>query len=266
MENILKKIYEHKLLEVRNCKKTKSLTQICQELKCQESKNISRNFLQKIQKKIQDNQTALICEIKKGSPALGLIREDFDVKNIAKTYEESGATCLSVLTDEKFFLGCNEFLIQARQASNLPILRKDFMIDNYQIYEAKLLGADCILLIVAMLDDNKLKELETIAIDLNLDVIIEVHNQEELERATKLNSKLIGINNRNLKTLEVNLNNALELAKQVSGTYTLIAESGIKSPQDLKLLKNAGFNCFLIGEYFMRKHDISSAVQSMLQA
>jgi indole-3-glycerol phosphate synthase len=266
MENILQKIYDQKLLEVRNRKKTKSLTQICQELKCQESKNISCNFLQQLQKKTQNNQTALICEIKKGSPALGLIREDFDVKNIAKTYEESGATCLSVLTDEKFFLGCNDFLIQARQASNLPILRKDFMIDSYQIYEAKLLGADCILLIVAMLDDNKLKELELIAIDLNLDVLIEVHNQEELQRANKLKSKLLGINNRNLKTLEVNLDTAIELAKQVSGNYTLVAESGIKSPQDLKLLKNAGFNCFLIGEYFMRKHDISSAVQSMLQA
>jgi len=266
MENILQKIYDQKLLEVRNRKKTKSLTQICQELKCQDNKNLSRNFLQKLQEKTQNNQTALICEIKKGSPASGLIREDFDVKNIAKTYEESGATCLSVLTDEKFFLGCDDFLIQARQASNLPILRKDFMIDAYQIYEAKLLRADCILLIAAMLDDNKLRELESIAIDLNLDVLIEVHNKEELYRANKLKSKLLGINNRNLKTLEVNLDTAIELAKQVSGNYTLVAESGIKSPQDLKLLKNAGFNCFLIGEYFMRKHDISSAVQSMLQA
>jgi indole-3-glycerol phosphate synthase len=266
MENILQKIYEQKLLEVRNRKKTNSLTQICQKLKCQENKNLSRNFLQKLQEKTLNKQTALICEIKKGSPISGLIREDFDVTNIAKTYEKNGATCLSVLTDEKFFLSCDDFLIQARQASTLPILRKDFMIDSYQIYEAKLLGADCILLIVAMLDDSKLKELETVAIDLNLDVLVEVHNQEELQRASKLKSKLLGINNRNLKTLEVNLNTALELAKQVSANYTLIAESGIKSPQDLKLLKNAGFNCFLIGEYFMRKHDISSAMHSMLQA
>ncbi len=266
MENILQKIYNQKLLEVRERKKIKSLTQICAELKCQNQKNNSRNFLEKLQEKSQKNQIALICEIKKGSPASGLIREDFDVVEIAKTYEKFGATCLSVLTDEKFFLGCDDFLVQACNASTLPILRKDFMVDAYQIYEAKLFGADCILLIVAMLDDNKLKELETIAIDLGLDVLIEVHNQEELERSIKLNSKLLGINSRNLKTLEVNLNNALELAKQVDGKYTLVAESGIKSPEDLKLLKNSGFNCFLIGEYFMRKHDISSAMQSMLQA
>ena len=265
MENILEKIYQQKLLEVRDRKKKTSLTQICSQLKCLENKNISRNFLQNLQQKSQNNHTALICEIKKGSPALGLIRSDFDVKNIAQTYQNSGATCLSVLTDEKFFFSNDDFLIQARQVSTLPILRKDFMVDGYQIYEAKLLGADCILLIVAMLDDNKLQELERIAIDLQLDVLVEVHNHEELQRASKLQSKLLGINSRNLKTLEVNLATALELAKQVNNSYTLVAESGIKSPADLKLLKNSGFNCFLIGEYFMRKHDISSAVQSMLQ-
>lgn len=266
MPNILQEIYQHKLIEVRNRKKIKDLRQICQELKCLEKTASNRNFYQQLQQKNLQQETALICEIKKGSPAKGLIRKDFDVIKIAQEYQSANATCLSVLTDEKFFYSNDQFLIQARTASTLPILRKDFMVDPYQIYEAKMLGADCILLIVAMLDDAKLQELEQVAIELNLSVLIEVHNQEELLRASKLKSKLLGINSRNLKTLEVNLQNILELAKQVDKSYTIIAESGINSPADLKTLKQAGINCFLIGEYFMRQNQLAAAVKSMLEA
>lgn len=266
MANILHEIYQHKLVEVRNRKKIKDLRQICQELKCLEKTPANRNFYQQLQRKNLNQETALICEIKKGSPAKGLIREDFDAIKIAQQYQNANATCLSVLTDQKFFYSTNQFLIQARSASTLPILRKDFMVDPYQIYEAKMLGADCILLIVAMLDDAKLQELEQVAIDLNLSVLVEVHDQEELLRANKLKSKLLGINSRNLKTLEVNLQNIIELAKQVDKSYTLVAESGINSPADLKKLKQAGINCFLIGEYFMRQNNIAQAVKSMLEA
>jgi indole-3-glycerol phosphate synthase len=265
MENILEKIYQHKLIEVRNCKKELDLKQICKQLKCQDQSNDSINFLEALQQKTQKKQTALICEIKKASPSKGIIRNDFDVSKIAKIYQQHQATCLSVLTDQKFFLGSNQDLIEARKSSNLPILRKDFMVDGYQIYQAKLLQANCILLIVAMLDDQKLQELEQIAIDLNLSVLIEVHNQQELQRASKLQSKLIGINNRNLKTMEVNINNSIELANQVDDSYTLVCESGIKSAEDLKLLKNHGFNCFLIGEYFMSKSDIGLAIDQLLE-
>lgn len=266
MANILHEIYQHKLVEVRNRKKIKDLRQICQELKCLEKTPANRNFYQQLQRKNLNQETALICEIKKGSPAKGLIREDFDAIKIAQQYQNANATCLSVLTDQKFFYSTDQFLIQARSASTLPILRKDFMVDPYQIYEAKMLGADCILLIVAMLDDAKLQELEQVAIDLNLSVLVEVHDQEELLRANKLKSKLLGINSRNLKTLEVNLQNIIELAKQVDKSYTLVAESGINSLADLKKLKQAGINCFLIGEYFMRQNNIAQAVKSMLEA
>ncbi|MFM7620769.1 MAG: indole-3-glycerol phosphate synthase TrpC [Alphaproteobacteria bacterium] len=266
MANILHEIYQHKLVEVRNRKKIKDLRQICQELKCLEKTPANRNFYQQLQHKNLNQETALICEIKKGSPAKGLIREDFDAIKIAQQYQNANATCLSVLTDQKFFYSTDQFLIQARSASTLPILRKDFMVDPYQIYEAKMLGADCILLIVAMLDDAKLQELEQVAIDLNLSVLVEVHDQEELLRANKLKSKLLGINSRNLKTLEVNLQNIIELAKQVDKSYTLVAESGINSLADLKKLKQAGINCFLIGEYFMRQNNIAQAVKSMLEA
>lgn len=262
MNNILQQIYEHKLIEVRNSKKKLAVSQICDRINCGNYQEF--NFFKALENKVKNNKIGLIAEIKKASPSNGIIRQNFNHIEIAKDYASAGATCLSILTDNKYFMGSDQYLQEVRAISQLPILRKDFIIDSYQIYEAKMLGANCILLIVAMLDDNKLKELEQCALDAGLSVLIEVHNEQELQRASKLKSKLIGINNRNLKTLEVNINTAQKLASQVPSDYLLIGESGIKSPSDLKLLQEAGINCFLIGEYFMRQNNIAKAVENLL--
>jgi indole-3-glycerol phosphate synthase len=261
MSNILEEIYQHKLVEVRNRKKLVSVQEICAKTKCLDK---PKDFFSALQKKDQNSEIALICEIKKASPSHGLIREDFNHIEIAKAYEEAGASCLSILTDEKYFQGKNEYLQEVAAVSSLPILRKEFMVDTYQIYEAKMLGASCILLIVAMLDDEKLAELEQCAFDAGLSVLIEVHNEEELQRASKLKSKLIGINNRDLKTLKVDLQTSLNLATQVPIDYVLVSESGIKDRLDIELLQQAGFNCFLIGEQFMRQKNIVKAVHDIL--
>lgn len=255
--NILKEIYQHKLIEVRNRKKLLSVQEICARTKCL---NAPKNFFSALQNKNDRGEIALICEIKKASPSHGIIREDFDHVEIAKTYAKAGATCLSVLTDEKYFMGKNEYLSEVRAAVDLPILRKDFMVDTYQIFEAKMLGADCILLIVVMLDDAKLSELEQCALDLGLSVLIEVHDEAELQRASRLKSKLLGINNRDLKTLKTDLKTSLILSEKVPTDYVLISESGIKDSADIELLQQAGINCFLIGEHFMRQKDIAKAV------
>ncbi len=261
MANILEEIYQHKLLEVRNRKKLLSVQEICAKTKCLEK---PKDFFAALQKKDQNGEIALICEIKKASPSHGLIREDFNHIEIAKAYEAAGATCLSILTDEKYFQGKNEYLTEVAAFSKLPILRKEFMVDTYQIYEAKMLGASCILLIVAMLDDVKLQELEQCAFDSGLSVLIEVHDEAELQRASALKSKLIGINNRNLKTLKVDLQTSLTLCEQVPQDYVLVSESGIKDKLDVELLQQAGFNCFLIGEHFMRQKNIAKAVHDIL--
>ncbi|MBP7709608.1 MAG: indole-3-glycerol phosphate synthase TrpC [Rickettsiales bacterium] len=261
MKNILEEIYQHKLVEVRNRKKELSVQEICARTKCLEK---PKDFFGALKKKNDAAEIGLICEIKKASPSHGLIREDFDHIQIAKDYAKAGATCLSILTDEKYFQGKSEYLQQVRAISPLPILRKDFMVDTYQIYEAKMLGADCILLIVAMLDDAKLQELEQCAFDAGLSVLIEVHSEEELQRASKLKSKLLGINNRDLKTLKVDLQTSLFLSEQVPSDYVLISESGIKDALDIDLLQQAGINCFLIGEHFMRQKDIVRAVRDIL--
>lgn len=260
MANILAEIYQHKLIEVRECKKKLRLEEICKKLKCSEGLK-PKDFAASLLAKILQNKIALICEIKKASPSKGVIRENFNPEEIAQTYAESGAACLSVLTDKKYFQGADEYLMQARSAVSLPILRKDFMVDKYQIYEAKMLGADCILLIVAMLDDSKLQELEECAISLGLSVLIEVHDEEELHRALKLESKLIGINNRNLKTLKVDLQTSLNLAPLVPQDRIIIGESGIKSITDLQKLQQAGIKSFLIGEHFMLQKDFASEVK-----
>jgi len=262
MKNILEEIYQHKLVEVRQRKKELSVQEICAQIKCRENK--PKDFFSALKNKDEKGEIGLICEIKKASPAHGIIREDFDHLQIAKTYTESGATCLSILTDEKYFQGANHYLQEVRAITDLPILRKDFIVDTYQIYEAKMLGADCILLIVAMLDDEKLIELEKCAFDAGLSVLIEVHSEEELQRASKLKSKLIGINNRNLKTLKVDLQTSLDLCRQVPKDYVLISESGIKDRLDVELLQQAGINCFLIGEHFMRQKNIAKALKEIL--
>ncbi len=261
MKNILEEIYQHKLVEVRNRKKELSVQEICAQTKCLEK---PKDFFGALKNKDFRSEIGLICEIKKASPSHGLIREDFNHIQIAQDYKTGGAACLSILTDEKYFQGSTKYLQEVRAISDLPILRKDFIVDTYQIYEAKMLGADCILLIVAMLDDAKLQELEKCALDAGLSVLIEVHNEEELQRASRLKSKLIGINNRDLKTLKVDLQTSLFLCEQVPDDYVLISESGIKDALDIALLREAGINCFLIGEHFMRQKNIVKAVQEIL--
>jgi len=256
--NILQEIYQHKLIEVRNRKKTLSLNDICKSLKCLEKTPDKNKFYLSLKAKNDKNELGLICEIKKGSPSAGIISPNLDVAKVAKEYQQNQATCISVLTDEKYFYSHLDFLKIARESCDLPILRKDFMVDAYQIYEAKLFGANCILLIVAMLDDAKLNELESIAIELGLDVLIEVHNFEELNRALKLKSPMIGINNRDLKTLKIDLNTSIELKKFVPADRLIICESGIKSTADLENFRQNHINCFLIGEFFMRGGTLSS--------
>lgn len=263
MANILQEIYQHKLVEVRNRKKLVSTQQICDQIDC--DRNIL-DFADALKSKNQEGQNALICEVKKASPSKGVIRSDFDPVQIAKTYQNAGASCISVLTDEKYFQGHNDFLAQIRQNVNIPILRKDFMVDEYQIYEAKMLGADCILLIVAMLEDEKLLQLEDVALKAGLSVLIEVHDEEELNRALKMQSKLIGVNNRNLKTLKVDVNNSINLAKNIPDDYVLVGESGIKSQTDLVKLNEVGIQSFLIGEHFMLQSDIASAVEEFIKS
>jgi len=263
MQNILQEIYENKLIEVRNAKKNIGVAEICKKINCEEFLKLP-NFFETLKNKQENGEIGLIAEIKKASPSHGLIRQDFNHLEIAKIYEEFGASCLSILTDEKYFMGKNQYLSEVRQITKMPILRKDFFVDCYQIYEAKMLGANCILLIVAMLDDAKLQELENCAIDAGMSVLIEIHNEEELQRASKLKSKLIGINNRNLKTLKVDIETSLELAPQLPKDYVLVSESGIKDRADIILLEQAGFNCFLIGEHFMRQKDIGLAVKGIL--
>jgi len=265
MKNILEEIYQHKLVEVRNRKKDLSVQEICARIKCGENKpEHSRvDFFAMLKNKDELCEVGLICEVKKASPSCGIIREDFNHLEIAKAYVDGGATCLSILTDEKYFQGKDQYLEEVRSLTNLPILRKDFIVDTYQIYEAKMLGADCILLIAAMLEDAKLIELEQCALDAGLSVLIEVHNEVELQRASKLKSKLLGINNRDLKTLKVDLQTSLLLSDLVPDDYVLISESGIKDALDIDLLQQAGINCFLIGEHFMRQKDIAKAVKEI---
>ena len=206
----------------------------------------------------------LISEIKRASPSKGLIREDFDPASLAQAYQNGGATCLSVLTETPNFQGVDDHLIEARSVVDLPVLRKDFMIDPYQIVESRALGADCILLIMAALSDYQANEMETIAREHGMDVLIEVHDEAELERALRLSSPLIGVNNRNLKTLETSLDTTHRLAPLVPDDRILVCESGLYTPQDLAEMAGIGARCFLIGESLMRQEDVAQAVRNLL--
>ena len=210
------------------------------------------------------NGYGLIAEIKRASPSKGLIRNNFDPTALAHAYKAGGATCISVLTDQPYFQGEDEHLKAARAAVDLPILRKDFILDPYQVIETRALGADCILLILAALDDDAARELEILAIDHNMDVLIEVHDETELERALKLKSCLIGVNNRNLKSLQTDINTTILLANKIPSDRLLICESGLGSKNDLAKMANVGARCFLIGEYLMRQPDVEVAVREIL--
>ena len=215
----------------------------------------ARGFIKSIENKIANGEAGVIAEIKKASPSKGILRQDFNPAEIARSYEQHGAACLSVLTDKDFFQGSEAYLQQAREVTRIPVIRKDFIIDPYQVYEARAINADCILLIVAALDDQKLNELLDLAHQLNMDVLMEVHDQEEMERALMTGAKLIGVNNRNLRTFEVSLNNTLDMLSMVPADRILVTESGIHTPGDVKLMRNNNVNAFLVGEAFMRADD-----------
>lgn len=222
-----------------------------------------RGFIAALEQAVAENRYGLIAEIKQASPSKGLIREDFDAPELAKAYASGGATCLSVVTDKPEFKGELKFLRQAQHAVELPLLRKDFMLDIYQIYEARAWGADCVLLIMASLTDSEARTLEDTALALGLDVLVEVHDEAELQRALGLKTKLIGINNRNLKTLEVDLSTTEKLAPLASGKL-LVSESGLATPRDLARMAKVGANCFLIGEALMRQHNVLAATRALL--
>jgi indole-3-glycerol phosphate synthase len=262
MSDILDRIVAVKREEVAAARKHRSLNSLREEA---EARTDVRGFEAALRAKIAAGRSAVIAEIKKASPSKGVIRADFRPAEIAESYARHGAACLSVLTDAPFFQGAVEYLQAARAACELPVLRKDFMIDEYQVFEARAMGADCILLIAACLDDAQMGDLEACAHALKLDVLVEVHDGEELDRALKLKTPLVGINNRNLKTFEVSLNASLDLLDRVPADRLLVTESGILGPVDVKTMRDANVNAFLVGEAFMRAADPGKALAELFQ-
>ncbi len=247
--DILKKIVLRKEAEIRERKAGCSLDDLKQRLT---SAPPVRGFVSALRSKIEAGEAAVIAEVKKASPSKGVIREDFQPAEIARSYEQGGATCLSVLTDIDFFQGSDEYLQQAREACNLPVLRKDFIIDPYQVYEARTLGADCILLIAACLEDEQMAELSKLAIELGMDVLVEVHDDIELYRTLPLELPLVGINNRDLRTFETHIELTLDLLGDIPPERIVVTESGIHTAEDVGLMRAHGVNAFLVGEAFMR--------------
>lgn len=251
---VLKKILAKKAEDVAARKTSVSLAQLqeqCQEGRSEQGREI-RGFANALAAKIEQGQAAVIAEVKKASPSKGIIREDFDPVSIAQSYEKGGAACLSVLTEQDFFLGADEYLKMAREATRLPVLRKDFVMDPYQVYESYVLGADCILLIVAALEQSKMEDLHGIARELGLDVLVEVHNEEELDRGLLIENPMIGINNRDLHTFDTTLETTFGLLDKIPDNRIVITESGILTTDDVAAMRGHDVNTFLVGETFMR--------------
>lgn len=259
-KDILGEIVEHKHREVAQRRQSQPLDKLKELIGALAS---PRPFAAALQVRVTQNQPAVIAEIKKASPSKGVIRSDFDPVAIASSYEQAGATCLSVLTDEKYFQGRDEYLVAVRETVDLPLLRKEFIVDGYQLYEARVLGADCVLLIVSALDTMQLSALYQRARNLDLDVLIEVHDGEELEAALKLNPEMVGINNRNLKTFDTSLENTLSLLDRIPDGTLVVTESGIHSRDDVQLMLDHGVRAFLVGEAFMRAEDPGTALAEL---
>ena len=263
MTDILNRILERKAEEVAERRVRMPLTELAARIA---GLPATRGFAAALEARIDAGTPAVIAEVKKASPSKGVIRPTFDPAAIARSYAAGGAACLSVLTDRDFFQGSEAFLGQARAACSLPVLRKDFIIDPYQVHEARAIGADCILLIVAALDDDVLLALATLAPELGLDVLCEVHNADELERAQALPVRLIGVNNRNLRNFETSLEVSLGLQEMVEYDRILVAESGIRTPQDVARLRAGGIHAFLVGEAFMRAEDPGAELRRLFFA
>ncbi len=260
MTDILDKIVTVKHQEVAAAITRKSLAVVRADA---ESRVLTRDFVGALRAKIALGKPAVIAEVKKASPSKGVLRADFIPADIAQSYAEYGAACLSVLTDVQFFQGCVDFLKQARASCQLPVLRKDFMVDAYQIYESRSMGADAVLLIAACLDDAQMKDFEAIARSLDMAVLVEVHDAAELTRALKLKTPLIGVNNRNLKTFEVSLDTTLTLMRDIPADRLLVCESGIHTREDVLRMGAAGVNAFLVGEAFMRSPEPGEALAAL---
>jgi len=260
MSDILNNIVAVKREEIALGLKRKSLQAMRADA---ESRVLTRDFVGAMRSKMAAGQSAVIAEIKKASPSKGILRPDFMPADIAQSYAQEGAACLSVLTDQQFFQGSADYLKQARASCDLPVLRKDFMVDAYQVYEARVMGADCILLIAACLDDAQMADLEAVAHSLDMAVLVEVHDRAELLRAIKLKTPLVGINNRNLRTFEVSLDTTLNLLPDVPPDRLLVTESGILSNADVQRMRQANVNAFLVGEAFMRASDPGAALATL---
>ena len=260
--SVLKEICDNKILEVNDLKKKTSKEELLKIIQLQEA---PRGFKKALNNKLKNNNFGLIAEIKKASPSKGLIKSDFNPVKIAKEYFKGGAACLSILTEEKWFKGSVNYLINVKKHTKIPILRKDFILDPWQIYESRSIGADCILIILAAVNDNLAQELINISNSLGMDVLVETHNEKEVERAISLKAGLIGINNRNLKTLDIDLNNTIKLSKLIPDSCDIICESGLNNNNDLKVMEKIGIMRFLVGESLMRSDNIELATKELIK-
>ena len=258
--DILKKILTHKQEEIAGRRQQTPMGEMLERAR---QADPPRGFVQAIESKIAKGRAAVIAEIKKASPSRGVLREDFRPAEIAQSYAQGGACCLSVLTDRDFFQGSEDYLIQARAACRLPVIRKDFLVSAYQVAEARAIGADCILLIAAALDDAGMAELAQLAGELGMDVLVEVHDADELHRALTLDLKLVGINNRNLRTFDVSLQTTLELLWSIPDDRIVVTESGILAPEDVALMRGHGVHAFLVGEAFMKADSPGQTLQAL---